>query len=133
MKVSIYARSATGDRSQLDDQEARCREYAAGQGWTVTDIWAESGGGRAADRPGLRSLREVMATGQIDAVLATDAARFARDRDFLVRLMVEAEATGVALVLLDGGMDQLSRRLLTEGPAMTRLGATYSNTTRRTT
>jgi hypothetical protein len=102
MRVGIYARSATGDASQLREQEERCRNYAATRGWTVTDVWADGGSGLSENRPGFRALREAIATRQIDTVVATDLARFARDLPILVRQLEHAELFGVEVSTVEG-------------------------------
>ena len=108
MKVGIYARSATGDRSQLDDQEARCCDYASAQGWEVVDVWADSGSGLSDDRLGLCALRKAMATKRVEAVVATDAARLARDTRLLADLCAAAEQAEGAIVLVDKGINTMS-------------------------
>ena len=58
MNVAIYARMSTDKQSDTspEDQIARCREYAEGQGWRVVEtlVVAEAGisGASRHNRPG---------------------------------------------------------------------------------
>jgi DNA invertase Pin-like site-specific DNA recombinase len=114
MKAGIYARSATGDAAQLREQEARCRAYASAHGWEVAAVWADEGSGLSDDRSGLRALRKAMATKRVEAVVATDAARLARDTRLLADLCAAAEHAETTIVLVDEGINSMSLCLLGE-------------------
>ena len=87
MRTAIYARMSTDKQSDTspDDQIARCREYAEGQGWRVDDglVIAEAGisGTSRHNRPGLLGLMSRI--DEWDVLLAYDFARLARNQEDL--------------------------------------------------
>lgn len=113
MKVGIYTRSATGDTTQLREQEQRCREHALAQGWDVVAVWSDSGSGLEGERSGLRALREAMAARQLQTLLVTDATRLGRDHDLVDQFLGEAEASGATVIQLDCALNIPTRNALT--------------------
>ena len=101
-RVAIYARPACEDDDRLAEQEARCWTHADARGWFVAGVWADVASGRDADRAGLRGAIATLRSGAADAVLATDAARLARDPNLLADLIVEATDAGGRIELVDG-------------------------------
>lgn len=87
MRAAIYARMSTDKQADTspEDQIARCREYAVGQGWCVAEdlVIAERGisGASRHNRPGLLGLVERLA--EWDVLVAFDFARLARNQEDL--------------------------------------------------
>jgi len=94
-----YARVSTADQN-LDLQ--RNALLAAG----CQRIVEESGGGAAADRPGLTRLMDVVRQG--DAVVVWRLDRLGRSLSHLIALTREIEARGAALVSLTESLDTAS-------------------------
>ena len=86
-RAAIYARMSTDKQSDAspEDQIARCRDYAAGQGWHVVEscVVAERGisGASRHNRPGLLGLIERMA--EWDVLVCFDSSRLARNGEDL--------------------------------------------------
>ncbi len=97
-RAAIYARVSTDKQNEAstDDQVARCREYAEGQGWQVIDslVIPEQGisGASRHNRPGLLEL--VKRVEEWDVLIAYDFARLARNQEDLGWIRrFEAEAS----------------------------------------
>ena len=87
MRVAIYARMSTDKQSDTspDDQVARCREYAEGQGWSVVEdlVIMERGisGASRHNRPGLLGL--IASIDEWDVLVAYDFARLTNNVRFV--------------------------------------------------
>lgn len=77
----------------LDSQEARCRDYAAAQGYVVDAVFPDdtSGGGDFMHRPGMVALLAYLdaQAGTSYVVIFDDLKRFARDTLFHIKLRGE--------------------------------------------
>jgi DNA invertase Pin-like site-specific DNA recombinase len=71
----------------------------------VVAVWADAGSGVAYDRAGLRALKEAIAARDVDAVIATNAARYARDSGVLADPVAEAQTAHVSLHTIEGPID----------------------------
>lgn len=85
--VAIYCRISRADRQdgavsveKVEAQEKRCREYAAKQGWTVSEVFTDNdiSGGKS-ERPAFIRLQSAIESKSIDVVLATFLDRITRE------------------------------------------------------
>ena len=123
MPAIILTRVSTRHQAKsglgLEAQEARCRAYAAAQGWEVVEVVREvvSGGAALSDREGLLEAL-VLAEGEPTHLIVSSRDRLSRDQ--LTSLLVERELAkhGVSVVSADGmgngddPMSQFYRRIL---------------------
>ena len=101
--AALYLRSAAENPAAIVDQRRRCTLHASAQGWTVGDVFVDDGvSGLRDDRPGLGALRECIASGQVQVVLATERARIARDPAIIDDLGRFCDLHHVRLVYVDG-------------------------------
>ncbi len=77
----LYLRTASANDADVARQHQRCAEYAEARGWPVLDVIVDNGVSRLADRLGLSVLWDRIASGEAQAVIATDVARMSRDPD----------------------------------------------------
>ncbi|MFW5867970.1 MAG: recombinase family protein [Armatimonadota bacterium] len=77
----LYLRAARSSDAAIAEQRRRCTAYADARGWRILDVIADNGVGGMADPPGLMALRERIAIGEAQAVIATDLTRISRDPD----------------------------------------------------
>jgi site-specific DNA recombinase len=85
-RAAVYVRVSTAeqardDSSSLDDQEARCRAYAASQGWAVAEVYRDAGASGAkglGDRPAGAALLADAKAGSFSRVIFHKVDRFTR-------------------------------------------------------
>jgi site-specific DNA recombinase len=82
-RAILYARVSTDEQARtgysLAQQLEALREYAAQEGYSILDeITDEGQSGASLARPGLDRVRDLVADGGVDVVLAQDRDRFAR-------------------------------------------------------
>lgn len=81
---SIYARYSTlmQDSRSIDDQERRCRAFAASRGMHVVEVYSDAAeSGSHLERPGLqRLLTDARSRGAFRTVLVDDLSRLSRDQ-----------------------------------------------------
>ena len=106
--AAIYAR-VSSDRQREDktiaSQTASLREYAKAQDYTVPSEWVfedEGYSGATLARPGLERLRDLVAEGQVQAVLVYGPDRLSRKYAYQVLLLEEFSRHGVETVFLQG-------------------------------
>jgi DNA invertase Pin-like site-specific DNA recombinase len=105
-----YARVSTAEQAGngygLDAQEAAIRDECERRGWTLLEVIRDEGASaKNLDRPGLRRALERVAAGEAMGLLASKLDRLSRSVvDFGV-LLEWCDASGVALVALDLGLD----------------------------
>src|SRR5215217_3352052 len=80
----LYARVSTDEQARtgysLAQQLEALRKYAAGEEYEVLEEITDPGwSGAYLDRPGMDRVRDLVATGDVDLVLAQDRDRFARE------------------------------------------------------
>ncbi len=99
--VAIYCRvSGTGqeDNSSLRSQEARCREHAAANGWTIQEVFHDvHTGAEWRERSALSRLRADARQQRFDVVLAYAVDRLSRKQSHLAIIAEELEQAGIAL------------------------------------
>jgi site-specific DNA recombinase len=104
--AAIYARVSSDrqkDNHTIASQTAALTEYARTNGYAVPAEWVfedEGYSGANLARPGLESLRDLAAAGQIEAVLVHSPDRLSRKYAYQVLLGEEFSGCGVALVFL---------------------------------
>lgn len=104
--VAIYARvSSERQKGQetITSQTAALLEYAASQSWTVPNEWRfldEGFSGASLVRPGLDSLRDLVAEGQIETVLVLSPDRLSRKYAYQILLTEEFHRHGAEMVFL---------------------------------
>jgi len=123
--AAIYAR-VSSDRQREDktiaSQTTSLREYAQVQGYTVPSEWVfedEGYSGATLARPGLEGLRDLVAEGQVQAVLVYGPDRLSRKYAYQVLLLEEFRRHGVETVFLQGVSAQTpEERLLVQFQGM---------------
>lgn len=106
MKVMIYCRVATEGQAEFDalkEQEERLRAFAAEQGHEVVGCVCETGAGTTLERPGIRTLQTMAASGEMDAVLALSLSRLARNTIDLLMLGKMLQKNGVGVLTVKEG------------------------------
>ena len=104
--AAIYARVSSDRQKEqhtIASQTAALVVYAQTHGYTVPPAWVfqdEGYSGAVLVRPGLEALRDLAATGQIQAVLVYAPDRLSRKYAYQVLLAEELQRGGVALVFL---------------------------------
>src|SRR4051812_20413974 len=109
--VGIYCRvSTTGqeENTSLDSQERRCREWAAANGYTVSEahvyreVWTEADlwGRKVLDR-----LRAAVRAGEVVAILAYDQDRLTRESNHIAVLDDECQRFGARILLTTEDFD----------------------------
>lgn len=81
MIAALYLRSAVSDDDAIAEQRRLCTDYAEVRGWRILDAIVDNGVSGMRDAPGLTVLRDRIANGEAQAVIATDLARISRDPD----------------------------------------------------
>ena len=75
----LYLRAARASDAAIAEQRSLCTGYAEARGWRILDVVVDNGVGGLADTPGLKILRDCIARGEAQAVIATDLVRISRD------------------------------------------------------
>ena len=105
MKAILYSRVSTKDQIEgysLREQVRALREHAKDQGYEVMAEVEDAGYSAAyLERPGMDRVRDLVAAGGVDVVLAQDADRITRDPGDRVVLDTEAERRGCRWIALD--------------------------------
>src|SRR5919202_5287394 len=100
-RAAVYVRVSDPKQEagySLPTQEARCREYAAEQGYQVAEVYRETHTGTELwERPELTRLRQAMARGELDALICFDPDRFSRKQVHTALLQGICEQAGVEL------------------------------------
>jgi DNA invertase Pin-like site-specific DNA recombinase len=106
MKVAIYARYSSDNQRDpsIADQLRICREYAARQGWTVTQEFTDHAiSGATLLRSGFQALMRDALNRRFDVVLAESLDRFSRDQEDTAGLFKRLTFAGVNIVTLAEG------------------------------
>ncbi|WOI56075.1 recombinase family protein [Palleronia sp. LCG004] len=80
----LYLRTAHANEGAIAEQRHRCTALAAAQGWKVIHAVVANGVSGAGDAPGLTILRDRIASGEAQAVIAIDPTRISRDPEKLL-------------------------------------------------
>ena len=110
MKAISYARVSTTVQGEsglgLDDQLAKCQDYAARNGLEVLDHVVEVESAKSvAGRPLLTSTLERLRRGEADTLIVAKLDRLSRSVLDLCQLMEKADREGWTLVVIDLGVD----------------------------
>src|SRR5215217_8025197 len=119
-RVILYARVSTDEQARsgysLSQQLEALRVYAAREGYEILDEVTDPGkSGATLDRPGLDKVRDLVASGEVSAVLAQDRDRFAREPAYLWVLREELREHGCKLRALNDRGDDSPEGMLTDG------------------
>lgn len=104
--VAIYARVSSErqkEQETIASQTAALLEHAASRSWTVPNEWRfldEGYSGANLVRPGLDSLRDRLAEGQIDTVLVLSPDRLSRKYAYQILLTEEFHRHGAEIVFI---------------------------------
>ena len=119
MKAILYARVSSKEQVEegysLQDQLRTLRTWAAGNGYEVIEEVEDRGqSGASLERPGLGRVRDLVAEGGVDLVIAQDRDRIARDPIITGWLQIQFEQHGTQLrALNDPDGDDATTRLTT--------------------
>lgn len=101
VRALVYSRVSTDAQEQngtsLVTQERACTEYARSMGWTVIDAISETASGYSLDRPGMARLRQLLAQGAVDVVVAYAVDRLSRNQNQIGVVFDEVERAGAKL------------------------------------
>src|SRR3990172_6558068 len=103
-RIALYARVSTADQTP-EPQLHALREYAARRGLDAVEHVDRGASGARARRPALDRLLAAVHRREVDAVAVTKLDRLARSVRHLCELAADLDARGVALVVLDQGID----------------------------
>lgn len=109
-RAVIYCRislDATGEGLGVARQEAACRELCEQRGWQVVEVIADNSVSATTRkvRPGWRRVLDMIASGEVDVVVAWQVDRMYRTLRDLEDLVDLAERTGVTLATVSGELD----------------------------
>src|SRR5215211_5787922 len=110
-RAILYARVSTDEQARsgfsLAQQIEALKDYAAREGYEVLDEVQDPGqSGASLERPGMDRVRDLVASGGVDLVLAQDRDRFAREPAYHYLLKREFEEHGTRIrALNDRGDD----------------------------
>jgi site-specific DNA recombinase len=119
-RAVLYARVSTDEQARsgysLAQQIEALREYAAREGYEVLEEVQDAGqSGASLERPGMDRVRDLVATGDVSAVLAQDRDRFSREPAYTYLLRREFEERGTKLTALNDHGDDSPEGQLTDG------------------
>lgn len=119
-RAVLYARVSTEDQARkgysLRQQVERLREHVEEQGYDVVAVIEDAGqSGATLERPGMDKVRNLVAGGGVDLVLAQDRDRFAREPAYLYLLRQELQEHGTKLRALNDSGDDSPEGQLTDG------------------
>ncbi len=100
-RVAIYTRVSSGKQERrgysLESQVESIRKLIRTEGWQEAKVFREVYPGTQLNRPELDRLRDLVAEGDVDIVVAHDVDRLSRDPAHLAFLEREFEESGVAI------------------------------------
>jgi DNA invertase Pin-like site-specific DNA recombinase len=103
-RIALYARVSTSEQTP-EPQLHALREYADRRGLEVVEYVDHGTSGARRSRPALGRLLETVRKCEVDAVAVVKLDRLARSVHHLCELAADFKAKGVALVVLDQGID----------------------------
>jgi site-specific DNA recombinase len=109
--AAIYARVSTEDQGKgysIPTQIEACQRLARQEGYTVSDshIVVDEGSGTTLERPGLCTLRELIHTTRIAAIIVYDPDRLSRNLGHQLLLAEESEKAGIKLLIVSHPLEQ---------------------------
>jgi site-specific DNA recombinase len=119
-RAILYVRVSTDEQARsgysLAQQLEALREHAAREGYEVLEEVSDPGeSGASLDRPGMDRVRDLVAAGGVDVVLAQDRDRFAREPAYLYLLREEFSERSTVLKALNDRGDHSPEGELTDG------------------
>ncbi len=115
-RAAIYCRVSTTGQAEtgtsLGSQSDECHAYARKHGYTVIEEIKEDISGATLDRPGLRSVRDLVRAAAVEAVIVYDPDRLGRNLGHQLLVMEEFDKAGVALEFVNTPNDQSPAGLL---------------------
>lgn len=119
-RAVLYARVSTKEQAEkgysMAQQLDALRAYCEREGIEIEDVYEDPGqSGACLERPGLDALREHVARGGVNLVLAQDRDRFAREPIFTGLLKHEFEEYGARLMSIHDAPDETPEGELTSG------------------
>jgi site-specific DNA recombinase len=115
MNCGVYARysSEKQNASSIDDQVRKCREYAARQGWTISEkhIYFDAAvSGASDDREALKRMVAAATshTPEFDCLLVDDTSRLSRSLGDVDRIAKKLKFAGVKIAYVAQGFDSES-------------------------
>lgn len=107
LRVSTVSQSESGHG--LDAQRTRLEEYAQTNGLQVVEVVVDGGvSGASLERPGFARVRQMVASGEVDVVVATKGDRIARSLRDMLNLVDELNSHGASICLTDEDFDTAS-------------------------
>ena len=106
IRVAIYARFSSQMQSEasIEDQVRICRERAAREGWTVTEVFSDIAvSGASMRRSGVQHLIEEASRGSFDVVITEALDRLSRDQADVATLFKRLTFDGVRIITLSEG------------------------------
>ena len=104
--TAIYLRTATAPQETpdpaLDGQEARCRAYAAAQGYGEPAVYVD-----IATRAQLVALQAATAQGEVHTIIVDRPDRLSRDLQERRRLLQRFEHAGAHVHFVEGGLTSM--------------------------
>ncbi len=105
-RVALYARYSSDNQrdASIEDQLRQCREYAARQGWIITDYYSDRAlSGASLIRPGIQELLSDAQAGHFDIILSEALDRISRDQEDVAAVFKRLRFAGVSIVTLSEG------------------------------
>lgn len=106
MRVAIYSRYSSDlqKASSIEGQIRVCRERAEREGWTMVGVYTDyTVTGAFMNRAGIQQLRQDLAAGKFDVILAEALDRLSRDQEDVAGFYKRAQFAGVRIFTLTEG------------------------------
>ena len=118
MRVAAYARYSSDSQrdTSIDDQFRNCEQFAARQGWSVTERYADKAiSGATAERPSYQHMLKDAEAKRFDVLLIDDFSRLSRDQVETEQVRRRLVHWGVRLIGVSDGIDTSTKghKLLT--------------------
>ncbi|AMW35754.1 recombinase family protein [Haematospirillum jordaniae] len=111
MLVAIYARHSTDKQDTSSaDQVARCIQFCADRGWTVSHIFADEAlsGATMSHRENAKALVAAALAGEFEKVLSEDLSRLSRSQSDIAALYEKLRFMGIDIeTIADGTINEL--------------------------
>lgn len=111
MLVAIYARHSTDKQdTSSTDQVARCVQFCADRGWTVSHIFADeaASGATMSNRENAKALVAAALAGEFEKVLSEDLSRLSRNQSDIASIFDKLRFMGIDLeTIAEGSINEL--------------------------
>lgn len=106
MRIAIYARISTSDKSQdLDTQLIPLKQYTEQRGWKIYEIYTDEISGSKESRPSLNRLMKDAHKRKFDGVLVWRFDRFSRSTKQLINSLETFRSLGINFVSYQEAID----------------------------